>query len=173
MDKVISITTIIAIFAGPIIAVLITLFWEKSRRSREEKMTVLNSLLNTLGRPSDPQYTFAIRQIPIVFQKNKDVIQAYNAFYQATNIENSDKPSQNQIEEMQRKERLLIMSVVKALNFRNITADSLSNYTTIGLGKREQLLEAALLGIVKIAENSDMSTKASQTIAKIAEENNS
>ncbi len=75
--------TIVAIVAGPLAAVLITLLVERRRKARETQLHVLRMLISTRHLPSDPTYATAINLVPVEFNRHSAVMGAWNTYIEA------------------------------------------------------------------------------------------
>lgn len=152
-----AIGMIAAALIGPISAVLITLFWEKSRRAREQKQTVLQTLLATQGRAADPAFSWAIRTAPMHFATSKSVMEAHSCYLDAVRLEPTPKNQITQDQEIGRRLGILISEVLKDLGYKGLTSEQLEMYTAKGLAERERLIESALQALPYIAFNAKRS----------------
>jgi Family of unknown function (DUF6680) len=142
---------ILAAFGGPIAAVLITLAWERSRRKREQKETILQTLLATRGRHADPGYSWAIRTIPMHFSRNAAVMKAHSEYMDIVRLGPTPENEEKQNIEAARRQGLLISEILQALDYKGLTAEQIEVYTARGLADREYLLEQALQALPHIA----------------------
>lgn len=142
---------------GPVSAVIITLLWEKNRRSFEIKMTTLQNLLLTRGRYADPLYTASIRTIPIVFATIPEIKQKHENFLNSTRVEVTDGNRELVTNEMSRREGILISAIMKNVGLKGLSSEEIETYTSSGLNYRDQLFEHALMSLPLIARNSQRS----------------
>lgn len=87
MSTVLSVATIIAIIAGPILAIQVQKIIERITQRRDEKRKLFKSLMVTRGRPLLLEHVQALNMIDIVFsvkwyrsKKDKAVIDAWSVF---------------------------------------------------------------------------------------------
>jgi hypothetical protein len=78
--KLLDWATLFALFAGPILAVLITLWSEKRRHSRQQQVQTMRMLISTRHLPGDPVYTQAINLVPIEFNRQSKIMAAWRAY---------------------------------------------------------------------------------------------
>jgi len=156
---------IVAALLGPISAVLITLFWERHRRTHEQKQTVLQTLLATRGRYSDPGYSWAIRTIPMHFAKNSKVMKSHADYLDMVRTAPSVENRETVHRESGRRESVLISEILQALGYKGLSAVQIESYTAQGLTYRERLLEDAMLALPEIARNAKRSADYAQAMA--------
>ena len=149
---------------GPITAVVITLVWEKVRRTRELKLNTLQNILVTRGRYSEPLYSATIRSVPIVFSKNKKVMNAYLNYMDATRNIPNDENREKVNNESARRESILITEMLTNVGYKGLTAEKVESYTSVGLVNRDILVENALVALPIIAINARKSAEASEKI---------
>ena len=76
----IEIITVIAILAGPVLAVAVQLRAERRKQHRDAQTTTFRLLVGTRHLPSDPGYSTAINMIPIDFDRVSSVIAAHKKY---------------------------------------------------------------------------------------------
>jgi len=155
----------IGLFTSPIIAIGITRWWDAKTKKRDQKENVLQNFLTGWGRPSDPIFTFAMRQIPITFANNEKVLQAYKDWVSSTSAATDRDLNDTEIAIMNKKQRILLNEILRDLDFSTLTADDLSDYISRGLAERDMLLTNALRSLPSIAYSADQSAKAATQIA--------
>jgi hypothetical protein len=75
--RTVDIIMIIAVFAGPIVAVQLQTLLERRREKRERKLKVFRTLMATRARKAaDPSHVEALNLIGIEFYKHRPVIEA-------------------------------------------------------------------------------------------------
>lgn len=164
-DLLAAVGMILAAILGPVSAVLITLVWERARRTRDQKQTVLQALLATRGRYADPGYSWAIRTVPIYFSRNADVMKAHADYLDSVRLEPTPKNLKRQDQEAGRRQGLLISEILKDLGFKGLTSEQIESYTAQSLVDRENLLEDALKALPHIAVSAMRSANYSEAIA--------
>ncbi|HRO02936.1 MAG TPA: hypothetical protein PLS69_04965 [Terricaulis sp.] len=166
VNLVVAICAIVAAVVGPIAAVVITLVWERVRKSREERQLILQTLLATRGRHADPGYSWAIRTTPLHFARNKDVITAHAAYMDAVRLQPTAENRERADAEIGRRQGVLISEMLKDLGYRGLTAEQIEAYTAQGLADREELLMQALRALPHIAISAKRSADASEELIK-------
>ena len=147
----------VAIFAavsallGPLAAVLVTLYWERTRRSREERQTILQTLLATRGHPADPSYSWAIRTTPLHFSSSKGVLAAHASYMDAVRFKPATDQQERHVEEMGRRQGILISEMLKDLGYRGLTSEQVEAYTAQGWVDREEVTLRAMEALPQIA----------------------
>ena len=115
-----DIVPIVAILASPVIAVLITLYVERRRQRRRDKMELFKTLMTQRGVVMSYAWVNAINSIPIVFSDTKSVIDALGCFMRAV----STVPFNN--EEFENKKVKLLESMSTSLGYaKNIDWEQL------------------------------------------------
>jgi len=144
--------TLIGIFLGPIFAVLISLWLEERRRSRDQKIIVLRMLLSTRHIPADPGFSVAINLVPVEFNRSKAVMTAYKEFIEAV-----QKPSHGtdtpQLQTSGAKTTKLIYEISRELGFDIRESDiQYAGYAASGWIERDQITIDSQRAMRNIAE---------------------
>lgn len=74
--------TLLAIVLGPTIGVVITLWVERSRRTKERRLQIVRMLLATRHMPADAQYNVAVNLIPADFNNQPAVMGAWRRYHE-------------------------------------------------------------------------------------------
>jgi hypothetical protein len=139
-----------ALIIGPVSAVVITLIWERVRRSRERRVQLLQTIMALSVTPANAWFTNAINTLPFEFAGNAEVLSA--------RLRLLEKGLQD--EEVIRRIDALIWAIMKALGMKvPVTPTPQERYFARGLGEHEERLIAALLALPKIAEAAETSAK--------------
>lgn len=148
-----------ATILGPIVAVVITIVTERLRNTRNTRLNILQTILNTRQRPHDAAYQMAIMAVAIEFRKDREVMAAHLDLMRHVNLPAVPGGEQAQHQLMNQK----LVSLMKLLF--NRTGSKISEadiesltYVTIGFANREKLLEDALHGIVRVADTLEKQT---------------
>ena len=80
-DHWFSISTVIAIFLGPILAVLITRKIDDRRFEQMRKMEVFRTLMRTRQMPIHPDHVGALNLVEVEFANNKNVVDAWKEYH--------------------------------------------------------------------------------------------
>jgi hypothetical protein len=80
---------IIAVFAGPIVAIRLTRYLDNKKEERERKLLIFKTLMATRAIPLSPQHVEALNKIDLEFnpkiKKEKEVIDAWKAYLDLLN----------------------------------------------------------------------------------------
>lgn len=152
-DAVFEWIELAAIALGPVVAVVITLVWERVRRKEERRSQLLQTLMSLRATPGNPWFTNAINTIPLEFSNDSEVLLARRDC-----LELNLAP-----EEVARRQDKLIWTIMRAMSIKVPAAPTQSElYYATGLGRQEQLLEKALQSLPYIAASSMRSADASE-----------
>ncbi len=133
--------TLVGIFAGPIVAVVITLWVDGRRKDRDQKLTVFRMLMSTRHLPADPAFFTAVNLVVIEFSKNTKVMHAHKEFIQATAARLDGVNDQAILDNSRLKTIRLVYEVARALGFPIRETDLQSEaYTSGGWITRDNLL---------------------------------
>ena len=154
--------TLIALVLGPVIAVGITLWIEGQRRRHERRLAVLRQLMATRHLPGDPMYSTAINLIPVEFNDDRHVMEAYKAYQTAVSQPPSTEPEAVALtnQKVAVTQTKLIFAVMKAMKLRASEADlPVEAYAAKGMIERDNLWLNSLRGTVRIADALELQTK--------------
>ena len=82
--------SIIAVLVSPLIAVSVTVWLEKRRQKRKDKMELFQALMTQRGINESYAWVNALNSIHIIFSDDKEVIDALEAFLDTTNVKNPE-----------------------------------------------------------------------------------
>ena len=82
MDQTIN---VIAIVTGPLFAVIVSLWYQKYREDRQEKLSLFNEFWENHNEPAVPKFSQCIRRIPIVYRRYPEVITLWGNFMELVN----------------------------------------------------------------------------------------
>lgn len=157
-------SAIFAAICGPISAVVITLVWEQVRRSREQRHTILQTLLATRGRYADPSYSWAIRTLPLSFARNAKVMTAHGNFLNAAREQATDENRERVGIETARREGIMISEILKDLGYRGFTSEQIEAYTAGALADREEVIVQALRALPFLSFQAKRSADAAEAM---------
>lgn len=147
--------TLAAVFVSPILAVLISVLIEHRRRRRDGRMIVLRQLLVTRHLPADPAYSAAVNLVPVEFNDDQPVIQAYKEYQTAINAtpgDNTDairKAGQSVVV----KQTKLIFAIMRSLGLKASEADLPAEaYAAKGMIDRDDLYLQSLSAQIRTAD---------------------
>ena len=151
---------IVGLIIGPVIAVLITLWIDGRRRSREQKIVVLRLLLATRHTPADPNFATAINLVPVEFAGASGVLQAHKEFVQAVNVKATPETEQAVAMNTGMKTTRLIYEVAGNLGFNIRETDIQSEaYASTGWTQRDALAQDSQKAMRDIANILAMQTR--------------
>lgn len=143
---------VFATLLGPIIAVLITIWAEKRRATKQIRSNIVQTLLNTRMRANDIQYQMAIMAVAVEYRDDKSVMAAHKAYMNHVEIE----PAPGSEEAHDKVTGQKLVALLKLLfdrigtQFSEADIDKMS-YHTKGVGLQDRLLHEALYGMVRVA----------------------
>ena len=155
-----QVITIAAIFLGPISAVLVTLWIDARRQDKGKRVEILRRLITTRRFPADPTFVSAINLIPVEFNRNRIVLDAYNEFIEATNARLDGTNDDSIIKRSQTKLTRLIYSISEDVGFKLRETDiETSAYASDGWILRDKLNTDAQQAIRDLAMTAALHTK--------------
>lgn len=145
--------TLAGVFAGPLSAVLITLWIERRRRQNDARMQVLRMIMTTRRLPSDPAYLMAINMVELEFNDRKDVMQARREYLDLVSQDVSeDRRADHQLK-TNAKQATMIFGMMKAVGLKASESDIHTNaYVSKGFLDRDNLYLDSLLAMREVAE---------------------
>lgn len=151
--KLYELLTLLAILAGPIAAVAITLFTEARRRRREQQTQTMRMLVSTRHLSGDPAYTTAINMIPIDFNKQSKVMSAWHAYNQVIRYSVAPENATEHDKQVQSRQTRLVFEILTHLGYRISETDIQSTpYAAAGLIERDNLMIRAWQAWPRIAD---------------------
>lgn len=154
--------TLVALILGPVIAVGLTLWIEGERRRRESRLAVLRQLIATRHLPGDPMYSTAVNLIPVEFNDDRQVMEAYKAYQAAVSQPPASEPEAIAVtsQKVAVAQTKMIFAVMTAMKLRASEADlPIEAYAAKGMIERDNLWLNSLRGTVRIAEALELQTK--------------
>lgn len=151
--KLYELLTLAGVFLGPIFAVLVTLWHEQRRRTREARQQVLKMLLAARGTPADPAFNLAINLIPVEFNDCHAVMTAWREFNLLTN---THVPPEREADHHQRvivKQTTLIYQMMLAVGLKLSEGEiQTESYISQGFVRRDNLYLDSLLAMRDVAD---------------------
>ena len=145
--------TLVGILIGPIVAVLITLWVDGRRRTREQQTQVMRMLLNSRHLPSDPTYTVAINSIPVEFNSSKRVMAAWHTYIDSVRYKASEENAAALYEDVRAKQTKLIYEMMRSLGYSLAETDiQNSAYAAGGFVDRDKVFMDAWRAWPRIAD---------------------
>ncbi|MEP2978840.1 MAG: DUF6680 family protein [Lentilitoribacter sp.] len=151
-----AILTLIAIFTGPIVAVLITWILDRKYKAYDRRLKIFRDLMQTRGLRLDPQHVAALNLIQLEFYKKSTILEAFEKYIEHLNHSPPEKDSDQKAFSDRRSE--LFMDLLREIGqnvgckFDKMELDRRS-YVPIGWHdnnnlqqKNAQLLSAVLMG---------------------------
>jgi hypothetical protein len=135
-----ELATLFAIFAGPVVAVAITLWIDARRKDREQKLLILRMLLATRHLVGDPLYSQAINLIPISFAGRPKITGAYKDYMDAVRVVATPENSQSVATRSAAKQSRLIFEIARDLGYDIAESDiQIDGYAADAWIKRDLL----------------------------------
>ena len=163
---------LIGIVVGPIVAVCISLVFERFRRQRDERTQVLRALLATRTTPADPNYNGAINLVPVYFNAHKKVMTAWHDYIDTVRYKPTpgDEAAHNQ--RVNARQTALIFSIMQSLKLTLSETEIQSEaYISTGFVTRDTLYVHSLEAMPQIAAAVQKSAEAAEKMANIIEAN--
>lgn len=151
--KAYELLTLAGVFAGPLSAVLVTLWIDRRRRRSDARTQVLRMILTTRRLPSDPTYLMAVNLIEVEFNDCADVMQARREYLELVRQEVSEdrRPDHNQ--RMNAKQATMIHGMMKAVGLKASESEILTDaYISQGFIDRDNLYLDSLKAMRDVAE---------------------
>jgi hypothetical protein len=146
--------TLLGIIIGPIIAVGISIYFDRKYKRREGMLQVLRMLINTRHMPSDPYYSVAINLIPLEFNDCKKVMDAWKKFIGYVSLKPSQENAANYYKQQDAAQTKLIFEITKVLELNiSETEIQVEAYTSKGYADRDNLYIDSLIAMREIANS--------------------
>lgn len=81
--------------------------------------------------------------------------------------------TEEEIDDMNKKQRVLLNEILLDLGFKDLTADNISYYTSRGLAERDRMLTDALNALPSIAKSANLSACSSYELVRLQTERTS
>jgi hypothetical protein len=151
--KLYELLTLAGVFAGPLSAVLITLWVDRLRRRSDARTQVLRMILTTRRLPSDPAYVMAINLIEVEFNNCPDVMKARREYIDLAIQEVSEDRKQEHDQRMSAKQATMIVGMMKAIGLKASESEILMDaYVSKGFVFRDDLYLDSLKAMRDVAE---------------------
>lgn len=151
--KLYELLTLFGVFAGPLIAVLITLWVDRLRRRADARTQVLRMILTTRRLPSDPAYVMAINLIEVEFNDCPDVMKARREYIDLAIQEVSEDRRAEHDQRMSAKQATMIVGMMKAIGLKASESEILMDaYVSKGFVFRDDLYLDSLKAMRDVAE---------------------
>ncbi|MHC3127981.1 hypothetical protein OB03_12145 [Brevundimonas sp. GN22] len=145
--------TLLGIIAGPICAVLITLWVDRRRRKSDARTQILRMILTTRRLPSDPAYVMAINLIEVEFNDCPTVMKARSEYLELAVREVSESGKKDHEQRMVAKQATMIVEMMKAIGLKASESEILTDaYVSKGFIFRDDLYLDSLRAMRDIAE---------------------
>lgn len=117
----IELLTLVALLAGPAVAVLIAEWIQRRRQAHDRRETLMRQLLISRSTPADPAYQMAVNMIPVEFSRYDAVKVAWDKYIDIANKaggapEGSEKERLGRLTVENQAE--LIKQVMLAMNYK-------------------------------------------------------
>lgn len=141
-----------ATLIGPIAAVVITMMAERRRAKHQHRSNIVQTILNTRMRANDVQYQMAIMAVAVEYRDDAEVMAAHRAYMNHVAIEPGEGHEQAHNTQTGQKLVALLKLLFDRIGTKFSEADiDKMSYHTKGVGMQDDLLHAALFGMVRVA----------------------
>ncbi len=133
------VSTTIAIFLGPIFAVMITLWYQNRKEKRQHKFLLFRTLMSRRKDffPISQEWVDALNLIDVVFHDNNKAVELWHAYHVMLYHGKRD------YEEADRKYLDLLHTLALDLGYKNLQQTDIDRfYQPVGLGDQKALSEA-------------------------------
>ncbi len=158
--------TLAAIVLGPILAVGVTLWIEERRQTRGRQLHIVRMLLMTRHMPADPQYNAAINLIPIEFNDQEKVMDAWRTYHERVR----QTPSPEQVADHQKRvsaaQSGMIFQVMRSAGLTNLSEGDIQTqaYVSQGFVDRDTVYVESLRALPAIAATMEKQRELTQRI---------
>ena len=132
--------TVAALMVGPVIAVLITRYWDGKREANRRKWEIFRTLMKNRRERLNPEFVGALNLIEVEFHREHEVIDAWkNLFNHLCQLSTGTKEQdERRHEETERLTATLLEKVAKSLGVKKDTLEIFkSGYSPQGWGDLE------------------------------------
>lgn len=144
--------TLAGVFAGPLSAVLITLWIENRRRKSDARTQILRMILTTRRLFSEPAYVMAINLIEVEFNDCADVMKARREYLDMVSQEPSGERRAEHEQRMLAKQSTMIARMMKAIGLKASESELLTDaYISKGFIARDSLYLDSLVAMRDVA----------------------
>jgi hypothetical protein len=160
--------TLIAIVLGPITAVGVTLWIEKTRRVRERRLYVTRMLLMTRHLPADPQYNAAINLIPVEFHDQPKVIEAWRTYHERVREHVDPSLQADHQRRLSAAQSGMIFEILRSAGLTNLSEGDIQTqaYVSQGFVDRDTLYVDSLRALSAIAATMEKQRQLTQRIVE-------
>lgn len=164
--------TLIALLAGPVTAVVISLAIEARRRDREGRLRIVRMLLATRHMPAHPDFNVAINLVPAEFNDQPEVMEAWRRYLNEVNKRAA--PTPDEAAEHQRRMEVtkarLIYESMKAAGLKATEGDiQMEAYVSQGFVDRDALYLKSLQAMPEIAETLKRQAELTKQLLNLAQ----
>ncbi len=138
--KALDLATLVALIAGPVVAVVITLWREDRRHRRQQQIQTMRMLVSTRHLAGDPAYSQAINLIPIEFNRQAAIMKAWREYIEVVRFNPLPDNEQRHLALTVSKQTALVFVVLQYLGYGLSETDiQTSAYAAGGLIERDNL----------------------------------
>jgi hypothetical protein len=161
--------TVTGLFAGPVVAVLISLWIEERRRQRLLKEQAVRTLLVGRLNFADPAFLTAINTMPVAFPKDQAVLAAWEAYLESVRTPpDRDDPASVQSAQGRWEIALsnLIESMLESMGYPRRAAKQIARarYVSDASANLLRLQQEALSAVVEVARNTSRMAEANEAL---------
>jgi hypothetical protein len=133
-----TITAVLAIIFSPVVAVLISLWVQQRRETRQNQLSILTALIGSRHQPLSPEGVRALNMIDLVFHDNEKVRGIWHEYFDMLCNEGLNNPSGFQ--QRNKKNIELVTAMAAALGYgKAITHLDIDRiYSPVGFWERDR-----------------------------------
>lgn len=141
--------TIIAIITGPIIAVIITLWYQSRKQKQDTKVHLFLTLMaHRKSSPPTIDWVNSLNLIDVVFENNPEIVKLWHDYYDLLLDTSKD------IEKRQHKYIELLSSIAKSLGYKNLQQTDIDKfYSPVAHGDQAILTAKIQKELLRVLEN--------------------
>lgn len=146
-----EIISIVAILLSPIIAVLITLWYQSYKTKRDAKMNLFLTLM-TYRKTNPPTYSMvdSLNMISVLFSKNKTVVELWHEYYELL----CQKFDETNYETRSHKYLDMLSEMARVLGYKNLPQTSIDKfYSPVAHGIQYELSQKLHHEFLRVLEN--------------------
>lgn len=145
-------TNIVAVIAGPIIAVIITLWYQSRKEKRDSKIRLFETLMAfRKSYPISYEWAQSLNLIDVVFSDTPKVVAHWHQFYSFLQRQN---PSPQELQEQHHKYLELMSAMAQSLGFPKLQQTDIDKFYVPGAhGKQADLNLKIQEELLRVLEN--------------------
>lgn len=125
--RVTDIVMVAAVLIGPVIAVLITLWWQRRKESHDSKKRLfLTLMVHRRANPPAIEWVNALNVIDVVFSEHHQVVELWHRYYESL----SNPPANKNYEQREHTYLLMLSAMARSLGYKRLEQTDIDKYYT-------------------------------------------